>query len=497
MTLNAHNAHLEHDPSRVVARFFLPGEGTLSSQSRIEQIVERVLAIPATEVTQTARKVLADFSDRHADAESVLMATADEMASRMAHEHTMTRDQKLVLGSAFTADFAVEGAALCNPSTVVHPSQDGLAPGELRVAVSLRCIGEGHISSIGFAEAVIGAYDAWTFADRAIPLTRPAIDVGSWSRAHFRRALEESAGLSDLATAVLGALPERFTSVDLERAIAELPRAMAMRPNTRAPLQMLREMAAAAYQAEFPPASPLSSRMLMPVTSEEDRGVEDARFVRFTHPDGTTQYRATYTAYDGTHIAPRLILSPDLVSFSFHRLTGTGARNKGMALFPRLVGGRHLAISRTDGENITLAASADGLIWHNEGIIHTPKETWELIQLGNCGAPIETSDGWLLLTHGVGPLRTYSIGALLLDLDDPSKIIGRTTAPLLQPQGEMINGYVPRVVYSCGGIVHRDTLWLPVGVGDNRIRVYSYRIPDLWAAMDRTTTAMLPVGVRR
>ena len=213
--------------------------------------------------------------------------------------------------------------------------------------------------------------------------------------------------------------------------------------------------------------------------------MEDARFVRFTGADGITGYRATYTAYDGRDIAPRLITSPDLREFTIHRLTGSGAHNKGMALFPRLVGGLHLALSRTDGENISLATSVDGVIWDDAGIVHRPTELWELVQLGNCGAPIETESGWLVLTHGVGPLRTYSLGALLLDLEDPTHVIARTREPLLKPEGEMRDGYVPRVVYSCGGIVHDGTFWVPVGVGDSRVQVYSVGVDELLASMTR------------
>ncbi len=288
---------------------------------------------------------------------------------------------------------------------------------------------------------------------------------------------------------MLLALPERFGTVDLETAIATLPSDLAMRPSSRAPIQALREMAASTYRATFPSDVPLSARILMPVLPDEDHGVEDARFTLSTDTDDPTPYRATYTAYDGRNIAPRLLTSADLTTFDSHRLTGHGARNKGMALFPRRVGGRHLAISRGDGENISLSASDDGLVWADLGVISSPQEVWEIIQLGNCGPPIETPMGWLVLTHGVGPLRTYALGALLLDLDDPGRVLARTTAPLLRPEGEMVDGYVPRVVYSCGGIVHRGTLWVPIGVGDSRIRVYSVEMEDLLRSMTATVRA--------
>ncbi|MEU1970036.1 glycosylase [Microbacterium sp. NPDC019599] len=491
MRLTGHDAHLAHDPGRVVTRFFLPGEDPASSEARAESIVARVLTLSPDELAATARQVVAEFASQHGDVEATLVAHAEAVVDRGAGEGSLTRDQELVIGSVFTADFAVEGAALCNPSAVPHPAQDGLAAGELRVALSLRCIGEGHISSIGFAEAVIGADGSWTFGERERPLIRPRVAAGEWSRAHFAHVVADGDGVgaSDIAHAVLAALPERFGHADVEAAIEGLPYALAVRPSSAGPMRRLREACLSAYAAAFPPESPLSSRTLMPVRPEEDHGVEDARFVRFIDGDGAPTYRATYTAYDGKHIAPRLITSPDLVEFSFHRLSGTGAHNKGMALFPRLVGGRHLALTRLGGEDISLAASEDGLVWDDLGRICAPQEPWELIQLGNCGSPIETPEGWLVLTHGVGPLRTYSLGALLLDLDDPSRIIGRTRTPLLRPEGEMAAGYVPRVVYSCGAIAHRDTLWIPIGVGDRRIEVYSISLRDLAAALD-------PVPVR-
>ncbi|MFH8249667.1 glycosylase [Microbacterium sp. B2969] len=484
MSLTAHEALLEHDPGRVVTRLFLPEEDPASSETRVDRMVARVLALTPDQLAATAERAVGEFASQHQDAEAILISHAEAVADRSTGADGLTREQKVVIGSIFTADFAVEGAALCNPSAVPHPSQEGLGPDELRIAVSLRCIGEGHISSIGFAEAVVGSDGSWTFGERARPLQRARIEDGEWSRAHFRRMLADEGALGDLASTVIATLPDRFRRADLEAAIGGLPHAVSMRPSTAPTLHLLRELSMGAYDAAFAPDSPLSARTLMPVTPREDHGVEDARFVRFTDEDGDLGYRATYTAYDGRHIAPRLITSPDLVDFAFHRLSGTGAHNKGMALFPRPVSGRQFALTRLGGQSISLASSDDGLVWNDEGLLCEPRETWELIQLGNCGSPIETAAGWLVLTHGVGPLRTYSLGALLLDLDDPSRIIARTRDPLLRPTGALVEGYVPRVVYSCGGIVHRDTLWIPVGVGDSRVRVYSTPLGDLLSALD-------------
>lgn len=486
MRLSPHEALLRPDTSRVVTRFSLPGGGLALSNSRIAQIIARVLSMRTDSVEETAASVLADLTAKRGDGAEVMAANARAVGRRLLHDHALTDAQTVVLGAAFTAEYAIEAAALCNPSTVVHPSQAGLAPGELRVAVSLRGIGEGHICSIEFADAVIGADVTWRFGERSADTSLPEISPGEWSRVHFQQALEHAGALTDVSSAVLNQLDDEFTMTELEATLLALPVQLSARPDSHQAMQAMRDMAGSAYRADFAPQSPLSGRVLMPVVAEESNGVEDARFVLFTHPDGRSEYRATYTAYDGRHIAPRLITSDDLVSFSIHRLTGSGALNKGMALFPRLVGGAHLALSRTDGETISLARSEDGLTWDAHGVVHRPTEMWEVIQVGNCGSPIETEHGWLVLTHGVGPLRTYSLGALLLDLDDPTRVLARTREPLLRPEGDMRNGYVPRVVYSCGGIVHDGTFWVPVGVGDSRIRVYSIGVDDLRGSMTRS-----------
>jgi len=223
--------------------------------------------------------------------------------------------------------------------------------------------------------------------------------------------------------------------------------------------------------------------VLLPAASDETNGMEDARFVLFTHDDGRTEYRATYTAYNGHAIAPRLIVSPDLVDFSVHRLSGPAARNKGMALFPRPIDGAMFALTRTDGENTSIAHSPDGLSWTDITVLNRPDQLWEIVQTGNCGSPIETPEGWLVLLHGVAPMRQYSIGAMLLDLDDPTVVRARLTEPLLQALGDQREGYVPNVVYSCGAVVHDGTIWLPYGIGDQRVRVASLSLGRLLAAM--------------
>jgi predicted GH43/DUF377 family glycosyl hydrolase len=477
--MSAPRTELVPDPERVVARLFLPGEGLPSTHSRAAAIARRVLALSEEETAALAAELLADFARRHVRTEELLRANARAVGSRVPGAVPVSGDQELVLGASFTAEHAVEGAALCNPSAVEHPDQSGLGAGQLRVAVALRAIGEGHLSCIEFAEAVIGPGEQWAFAERTGPPATAVVKPGRWRSEHLRASIEHEQQLTELSSSALEALPEEFTTVEVEQAIQSLPAELLHHRDSVASLAALREMVDSAYVAEFDERTALAQRVLLPVAVEEERGMEDARFVCFTDQDGAKAYRATYTAYDGHDIAPRLITSPDLRTFAVHRLSGPSARNKGMALFPRTVGGAHLALARTDGESISLARSADGMTWSGGTIVHVPTEPWEVVQTGNCGSPIETPRGWLVLTHGVGPLRVYSIGALLLDLDDPAKVVARSAEPFLVPADATRNGYVPNVVYSCGGIVHDGTLWVPYGIGDARIAVFSVGLDAL------------------
>jgi predicted GH43/DUF377 family glycosyl hydrolase len=474
---------LRPEPGRVVNRLFLPGEEQPAvGRSRTGAVVDRVLALPEDEVERLAAHLVDQFAARHRDYVGVLHEHAERVGSHLSGVQ-VSASRDLVLGAAVTAEFAVEGAALCNPSAVPHPDQSGLADGELRVAVSLRAIGEGHLSSIAFAEAVVGPGPTWRFSPRELPVTAGTTSAGQWPRNHLAAVLDDRGHADELTLSVLAKLPDRLHAGDLQQALdAEHPDLL-LRAGSRTTVDRLRNVVASAYDVGFPDDVALSQRVLLPSAPEEVNGMEDARFVRFVDEDGTASYRATYTAYDGRHIAPRLLLSSDLSTFSAHRLAGPAARNKGMALFPRLVGGLHRSLCRTDGESTSLASSPDGLAWGEPQLLQGPEASWEVLQVGNCGPPIELDEGWLVLTHGVGPMRTYSIGALLLDLDDPSCVIGRLREPLITPAADEREGYVPHVVYSCGGLVHDDLLWVPYGVGDARIAVAWARVPDVLAAM--------------
>jgi predicted GH43/DUF377 family glycosyl hydrolase len=480
------DAQLRPDAGRVIARLFLPGEELPNGRSRSGAVIARILALPDTVVEAVAAQLIADFSSRHREFQAMLAEHASMVRSHLRKTPPMSPARALVLGASFTAEYALEGAALCNPSAVPHPDQSELGQGQVRVAVSLRAIGEGHISSVGFASAVIGPGPVWNFEPRLRPVVTGTSTAASWSKEHFRAVLMEEQRIDGLAHNVLADLPASFTSIDLEHVLAEAHQDLLARPGGAATVDLMRRAVASAYEVAFPADVSLSQQALFPSSADESNGVEDARFVRFVADDGSVDYRATYTAFNGVKIAPRLLTSPDLRAFQAHRLAGPAARNKGMALFPRLVGGRYLALCRADGESNSLATSNDGLVWSTPQVIQAPAAAWEVLQVGNCGPPLETEQGWLVLTHGVGPMRTYAIGALLLDLDDPTKVLARLEEPLLCNGLNEREGYVPNVVYSCGGLIHDGRLWLPYGIGDARIGV-------MWASVAKLLAEMTPV----
>ncbi len=472
------------DPSRVILRLFLPGEEARDGHPRVGDVVARLFERPPDKDATSAARILDSFGDRIASLKDELLDHAAAVSPHADRYDELTEDERILLGATFSAEYAVEGAALCNPSAVAHPDQTGLKKGQLRIAVSLRSIGEGHVSSITFISAIVGPGRRWEFGERTMPLIPLTVGAARWTREHFVDLLEQRRLLTDeISGAVVRRLGDTFGPTDLEHVIADLPSQLLKRHDAAPHIEALRAMVSTAYSLDFPESSALAQRIIMPVAHEEINGMEDARFVLFSDDEGSPEYRATYTAYDGSRIAPRLLTSRDLRSFESHRLSGSAARNKGVALFPRKVGGRHLALTRSDGENSSLAWSDDGRVWTHKTSVHVPRHLWEIVKTGNCGSPIETERGWLVLTHGVGPMRRYCIGAMLLDLEHPEKVKARLECPLLEPPDDERDGYVPNVVYSCGGVVHDGILWLPHGVADARVRVASIPVDELLDAM--------------
>ena len=475
---------LTADRSRVITRLFVPGqEGFELQESRAGAVLRRLLALDDDDVQSALEDVITRFDGRHRNIDATFRRHAHELADRLDPDRELTDARMLLLGAMFTSEYAIEGAALCNPSVVAHPDQNGTASDALRFVMSVRGIGEGHRSSIGFRTGLVDGHGGVTFDEPA-----PFAVVGETSAALLDGAIfrVELARLDDAgegADYVLGALGDRFTRADLDERLDELQGHLSTRGHAVATISDMRAIAERTYAVEFSDDTALSERVLWPAMPAEDAGMEDARFVRFVDDDGCVTLYATYTAYSGRQISQQLLATTDFKSFTSSPLVGRAAANKGLALFPRRIRGRFAAMSRSDRESNTVAFSDQLSVWTSARPCQRPTMAWETLQLGNCGAPIETDAGWLVLTHGVGPMRTYSIGAILLDLDDPTKVLGRLRHPLLSPAADEQNGYVPNVVYSCGALVHADTLVLPYGISDAAIGIATVRLPELFDAL--------------
>lgn len=479
---------LSPDVRRVIAKPYLPGEEIAGGwPSRSALLMERVLAIPESQVGRLVAGIVADFSSRHGGFEALLERHFDHVAHHLGpNAGPVSRERRLLIGAYFTHEYSVEAAALFNPSIVLAPDQSGLAAGSKRVIMSLRAVGEGHISSIEFRTAVIDAAGALTFDPLGPHLiggqrTEPA----TYDKHLFGLKLAELGASNDLTWMVLDRLSDSFTLAELEQSLAMLetdgpPHAISFETT-----KIIRLLAASNYVTRFPAGSALSERVLFPAGPHESHGMEDARFVRFVDEGGAVRYYATYTAFDGFEILPQLIETSDFLSFSISTLNGSAAQNKGMALFPRRIDGKYVMLSRKDRENLYLATSDNVRFWNHATELDRPRAPWELVQIGNCGSPLETEAGWLVLTHGVGAMRRYAIGALLLDLEDPLRVIGRLDTPLLEPDESEREGYVPNVVYTCGALVNGDDLVLPYGLSDGAIGVAVIPLPELLAALRR------------
>ncbi|MFC6080635.1 glycoside hydrolase family 130 protein [Sphaerisporangium aureirubrum] len=474
---------LSPDPRRVIVKLFVPGEDAALTRSRAATLIDRITRLDDDAATLLLQETLRRFGGRHDDLEATFAHHHDLVRHRIPRDAGLSPPRRLLVGAYFSHEYAVEGAAVCNPSMVPHPDQSGLAPGQLRVAISLRQIGEGHLSSIGFATALLGPGSGLTVTGRS-----GALSVGRRHGTRHRRDLL-AAGLSDeswdneVSAAILGSLPERFDDDDFEQSIARLPTDLLTRATTQRTLEEMRRETHSEYAVTFPAGLPLHRRVLWPATAAESNGMEDARFVRVVDEEGTPSYRATYTAYDGRHIRSHQIATDDLRHFEMTPLRGPASANKGMALFPRPVGGHHLALCRSDGETIGLTTLDRHNTWQSPVPLHAPHRGWELIQVGNCGSPIETDHGWLVLTHGVGPMRDYAMGALLLDIHHPHRVIAELPGTLLTSNETEREGYVPNVVYSCGGLLHAAAIWIPYGASDARIGFARIPLTTLVEAM--------------
>ena len=421
-----HPLRLRADPSRVVVRpFHLPPKSADGVQSRSERIVEHVLSLDPPSVSAELSLVFKDFEARHWQTRKVFESRYAEIEKALEIDgKSLEQGQKELIGAYFCHEYSYAAAALMNPSVVLHPDQSGLEEGAVRILMSLRSVGEGHISSIAFREGIVSA-------DREFEL-----------------------------------MPEPPFATAANSAVVNHDR------SDEAPITIKRGE-----------DSTLSGTVLFPITDAQRNGLEDLRLVTFTHIDGRREWLGTYTAYNGYAIRSELLRTRDFRSFDMVPLAGSAARNKGMALFPSAHDGVYRMIGRQDGENLFLIESDNLETWGEGKLLMKPKYPWEFVQIGNCGSPIDLPEGWLVLTHGVGAMRKYSIGAALLDKKDPSKVIGRTTQPILSAADEDREGYVPNVVYSCGGMVVGDDLFLPYGVADSSVAFAFVSISELLSVM--------------
>ncbi len=488
MNLRRQPLELRPDARRVLLRPFMASvivkpTGHAEPSRRLLDILARVLLLDDATVEATLENVLHEFHDRHEDIRAIFLDRYNKMAPLLPVDGTVSEPRKLLIGSYFTNEYSLESSALFNPSIVPAPDQSGLAPGELRFILSLRATGEGHISSITFRSG-LAAPDGTVRLDpvsRFVHSPRPE-PAARYDLSLFRRKLHEMGLEHDAVKRATSELSETFRMGELVARVARLRREDVPSDVIRAGEQAL-HLAEANYTVRFKDGLHMAEKVLFPYSPLESNGIEDARFVRFTHDDGSIIYYATYTAYNGSTIFPQIVETRDFCAFRVSTLNGPAVTNKGFALFPRKINGLYAMLGRQDGENIHLMFSDHPYFWYESKVIIRPSRPWEFTQLGNCGSPIETAAGWLVLTHGVGPMRKYCIGAVLLDRDDPSRIIGRLKEPLLGPAPDEREGYVPNVVYSCGGLVHHDTLILPYAVSDTATRFASVPLGDLLDAL--------------
>ena len=444
------------------------------------------MALPETEVHALWQEVNQEFGGRHAKTREFLKARFELVRPCLPTREKLSQERQLLLGAYFTHEYSLEAAALFNPSIVPHPDQSDLPPGGLRFILSLRATGEGHISSITFRTGLLGARGHISInAPTRYCLEPEQVPNAAYENGLFERKLQELGLVGDFSRQVLQELGSSFTLDDLRASLTRTAQQFRARDQqTGAVSRKILMLAQSNYEVQFSPDSRLSERVLFPVTPSQSNGIEDARFVRFQHEDGTQTYYATYTAYDGKMILPQFIETQDFLHFKFITLNGPAVQNKGMALFPRKVNGHYAMLGRQDYENIYVMFSDHLHFWHETQLILKPVFPWEFIQLGNCGSPIETDAGWLVLSHGVGPMRKYCIGAFLLDRDDPTKVIGRLRGPLLKPNENEREGYVPNVVYSCGSLLHGRQLVIPYAMSDYATTFATLSLDEVLSAME-------------
>ncbi len=479
VSINRKDLKFLPDSSRVIARFLY------ISDERAKGIIQTVMGMTEIEAHSLLRPVLRDYSLRHRNISAIFERHFNRNAPLFDQlkidPNSLDYNRRMLIGSYFTMEYSVDSAALFNPSIMEHPDQSEISKDEKRVIISLRATGEGHISSIVFRTGILDKHSSLTIEpigkmlEEAQNITRHVYDKKS-----FTSKLEEMDFHSIVPPEViLDKLSDSFTYEDLKRVVEEVRSSLHLAADKELLISQIVWLASSHYELQFSIDTNISERVIFPVSMNERNGIEDARFVKFTDDNGETTYYATYTAYNGSTILPKLLYTTDFYYFKSLPVHGEIAQNKGMALFPRKINGKYAMLCRLDGFNNYIAFSDNINIWREAKLIQQPKFPWELVQIGNCGSPIETDEGWLVLTHGVGPMREYAIGASLFDLQNPEIEIGRLSQPLLSPNSDEREGYVPNVVYSCGSMVHNENLILPYAKSDYSSTYASINLKEL------------------
>lgn len=453
------------DPRRVIARYFFNGE------ERAVSLIKKILALNNETVLSIVLPLLQDFSKRHRNITKKLLKHSEKVKPYIelaGGDYSQLNDyMKYLIGSYFTHEYSIESAAFFNPSIIIDPDQSHLEEGQQRLLISFRAVGEGHISSVVFRRAMIDKHNnitvipAGNYIDEAEKMHNTI-----YQKKLFLKKGEEADINPDFLKEVDKLLDERFDYESLKKIIIEARR-QTTDEKTLSQYKQILALSDSYRKISFSRDTDISDRVIFPISDFESKGIEDARFVRFIKDNGQVIYYATYTAYDGVHIMPKLLQTSDFYDFKTSPLNGEGAKNKNLALFPRKINGKYAMLSRIDGWNNYLMYSDNINIWDNPIKIQSPEHPWELVQIGNCGSPIETHHGWLVMTHAVGPMRRYCIGASLLDINNPEKEIGRLKEPLIMPNPDEREGYVPNVVYSCGSIIHNGDVIIPYGLSDH------------------------------
>jgi predicted GH43/DUF377 family glycosyl hydrolase len=472
------------DSSRVIARFLF------NNTERSKDVISSILLLSTEEQQQVLARVLRRYSKRHRNILKIFerhFRKLERVFEEMAVKPTdLGLTQKMLIGAYFTMEYSIEAAAFFNPSMIVDPDQSSVGRGEKRIIISFRATGEGHISSIVFRSAIIDRNNQITVEPPGRMLDSPEhIRNHIFKKGSFLRKLREMQNFRDIAYSLLSEkLTETFTYEELKRYVEEVRNGGTLDEESAIFLREAMWLASSHYEMDFSLDTDISERVIFPIADTEKKGIEDARFVRFTEGNGAVTYYATYTAYDGISILPKLLVTTDFYHFKVLPIHGEVAQNKGMALFPRKINGKYAMLCRIDGVNNYIAYSDNINVWRTASLLQAPAYPWEYVQIGNCGSPIETDKGWIVITHGVGAMREYVLGASLLDLQHPEKEIARLKTPLLIPNQKEREGYVPNVVYSCGSFIHNESLIIPYAMSDHASTYAVVNLSELFARFE-------------